>query len=216
MAQVLRIEVRLSDGHWAGDLTRLFPESLLRIEEHMPLGKGRGTATASIRTRDADSIKDSLEGSTSIEDLSVWEKTEHGMRFRVEIPRGGGGFIRPLMEVGLVPRTPFDVRDGWVDWTIECQQVNASELLMRLSDAEIPHRVLSIRSGSDESLLTPRQRQVFELALAEGYFDKPRRIDQAGMARILGISRSTLNEIVQGMESRVMKGLAGQIRGDSS
>ncbi len=43
----VRIEVRLPDGHWAGDVTRGNPNDVLRIEETMPLGRGRGTARVS-------------------------------------------------------------------------------------------------------------------------------------------------------------------------
>ena len=43
----LRIEVRLPDGHWAGDVTRANPTEVLRIEKHMPLSRGRGTARIS-------------------------------------------------------------------------------------------------------------------------------------------------------------------------
>mgnify|MGYP000326441201 FL=1 len=45
--QQIRIEVRLPEGHWAGDVTRSHPSAVLRIDEHMPLQKGRGTAKAS-------------------------------------------------------------------------------------------------------------------------------------------------------------------------
>ena len=44
MAQQLRIDVRLPQGHWAGDVTRDHPTAILRIEQHMPMSKGRGTA----------------------------------------------------------------------------------------------------------------------------------------------------------------------------
>ena len=44
MAQQLRIDVRLPHGHWAGDVTRQHPSATLRIEQHMPLSRGRGTA----------------------------------------------------------------------------------------------------------------------------------------------------------------------------
>ena len=42
MVNQLRIEVRLPEGHWSGDVSRERPEAVLRIEETMPLGKGKG------------------------------------------------------------------------------------------------------------------------------------------------------------------------------
>ena len=47
MSQHVRIQVRLPEGHWSGDVSRSLPSLVLRIEETMPLGKGRGTATLS-------------------------------------------------------------------------------------------------------------------------------------------------------------------------
>jgi len=43
----MRIEVRLPNGHWAGDVSRSHPASLLRIDEHMALAKGQGTGIIS-------------------------------------------------------------------------------------------------------------------------------------------------------------------------
>lgn len=212
MAQSLQLEVRLPEGHWAGDLTRLFPQAMLRIEEHMALGKGRGSATATIRCRDTTTVLTNINSLDSIMNVIVLEQSKSGIRFRVEIAKGGGGFLKALRKIGLTPKTPFEIRDGWVEWSIECDQNNARNLIEELNEDQIPHKILSIKSKEGESLLTERQRQVFELALAEGYFDKPRRINQNNMSEILNISKSTFNEILQSMSSKVMNEFAAEIR----
>jgi predicted DNA binding protein len=212
MAQSLQLEVRLPEGHWAGDLTRLFPQAMLRIEDHMALGKGRGSATATIRCRDTSTVHSSINSFDSIMNVIVLEQSKSGGRFRVEIAKGGGGFLKALRKIGLTPKTPFEIRDGWVEWSIECDQNNARNLIEELNEDQIPHKILSIKSKAGESLLTERQRQVFELALAEGYFDKPRRISQTNMSEILNISKSTFNEILQSMSSKIMNEFAAEIR----
>ena len=212
MAQSLQLEVRLPEGHWAGDLTRLFPQAMLRIEEHMALGKGRGSATATIRCRDTSTVLANINSLDSIMNFITLEQSKSGIRFRVEIAKGGGGFLKALRKIGLTPKTPFEIRDGWVEWSIECDQNNARNLIEELNEDQIPHKILSIKSKEGESLLTERQRQVFELALAEGYFDKPRRISQSKMSEILNISKSTFNEILQSMSSKIMNEFAAEIR----
>ena len=132
MTQRLRIEVRLPEGHWAGDFTRSHPQAVLSIEEHMALGRGRGTASATIRSTKPKTLLKDLEDLTSIDSLVLWEETGELLRFRVEISKGGGGFLKPLRKVGVVPRTPFEVRDGWVDWSIECDHDNARSLIEEL------------------------------------------------------------------------------------
>jgi len=37
----VRLEVRLPEGHWSGDVTRANPSAILRIEKHMPLSRGK-------------------------------------------------------------------------------------------------------------------------------------------------------------------------------
>lgn len=107
MAQQLRIDVRLPEGHWAGDVTRIHPKATLRIEQHMPLGKGRGTARcwANVPLDETITAHDGIDRLTPLEDGY----------FNVDISAGGGGFLRPLIDLGVVPRTPFEVRDGWVN-----------------------------------------------------------------------------------------------------
>ena len=111
----------------------------------------------------------------------------------------------------MIPNTPFEVRDGWVEWTIECTQIKAKNLIQRFREDGLPHRLLSTRSSSTE-LLTPKQRQVFELALREGYYDVPRRTSITEMARLLGVAKSTLSAQMHRMEAAVMSTFAEEIR----
>ena len=57
MVNRLRIEVRLPEGHWSGDVSRQRPEAVMRIEETMPLGRGRGTAKISSSNVLEDELK---------------------------------------------------------------------------------------------------------------------------------------------------------------
>ena len=151
MAQQLRIDVRLPHGHWAGDVTRQHPSATLRIEQHMPLSKGRGTA----RCWSNEDLHATVLNHNGIDTCT---DPEDG-RFSVTISAGGGGFLRPLVDLGVVPRTPFEVRDGWVEWTVEGSRETMRALVNRFRTDEIPHRLLSTRSTGTR-LLTPRQRGV--------------------------------------------------------
>ncbi|MCH1537621.1 MAG: hypothetical protein DWC01_01320 [Candidatus Poseidoniales archaeon] len=206
MAQQLRIDVRLPEGHWAGDVTRIHPKATLRIEQHMPLGKGRGTARcwANVPLDETITQHDGIDRLTPLEDGY----------FNVDISAGGGGFLRPLIDLGVVPRTPFEVRDGWVEWTVEGHRQQMRDLINRFRSDEIPHRLLSTRSTGPR-LLTPRQREVFEAASREGYWDVPRRINLTELAGLLGIAKSTLSNQLQRIESAVFHAFTDEIRRQS-
>ena len=195
MSQIVRIEVRLPDGHWAGDVTRVHSNSVLQIIETMPLGRGRGTAQIAA---EAELIAD-LKNLGGIESVSLLDND----KATVTIASGGGGFIKPLRTVGVVPRTPFDVIDGWADWTIQCSSQQAKDLVKEIKLGNLQMRLKSTRS-TKEKLLTPRQREVFELALRRGYWTAPREITLTDLSIELKIAKSTLSVILHSIECKII------------
>jgi len=201
--QQVRIEVRLPEGHWAGDVTRSHPSAVLRIDEHMPLQKGRGTAKASC----TEDIVSTVGGHAGIEEVRALGKQQ----FAVDIIAGGGGFLKPLLKVGVIPHTPFEVRDGWVDWTIACAQGKVRALVAGFNDEHIPYRLVSTR-GVSSRMLTPRQRLVFDAATQEGFYDVPRRISLTALAAKLDVAKSTLSAQLHRIESTVIHAFADEVR----
>lgn len=195
MSQVVRIEVRLPDGHWAGEATRESPSSTLQIIETMPLGKGRGTAQISTD----ELLLNRLEHLSGVESVNLLDVN----KATVTIASGGGGFIKALRVVGVVPRTPFEVIDGWADWTIQCSSSQAKQLIEEINSDEIPMRLKSTRSSNDK-LLTTRQTQIFELAKRKGYWNIPREISITQLAEITSSSKSTISVMLHAIESKIV------------
>jgi AraC-like DNA-binding protein len=199
----MRIEVRLPNGHWAGDVSRSHPSSLLRIDEHMALTKGQGTGIIS----STEDLSMTLIAHQGVADFEVVESN----RYHVTINAGGGGFLKPLLELQVIPKTPFTIRDGWVDWIIECDRDKMRGLIERFKEENIPYRLVSTRSSSSR-LLTERQRQVYDIALREGFYDPQRKITLTALAELLGVSKSTLSAQLQRVESTVMHFFSEEIR----
>ena len=195
MSQILRIEVRLPDGHWAGEATRENPSSVLQIIETMPLSKGRGTAQISTD----ELLLEQLDNLPGVENVNLLGKN----KATVTIASGGGGFIKALRVVGVVPRTPFEVIDGWADWTIQCSSSQAKQLIKQIKTDEIPMRLKSTRSNN-EKLLTTRQSQIFELAKRKGYWNVPREISISKLAELTGSSKSTISVMLHAIESKIV------------
>ena len=206
MVNQLRIEVRLPEGHWSGDVSRQRPEAVLRIEETMPLGRGRGTAKISSSSELAEELN-AHNGVDEVRNLG-------SNRYEVDIAPKGGGYIREIIEVGVIPQSPFEVRDGWVDWTIECSAEKSRELVQLLREREVPYRVVSTRTTGSR-MLTPKQRLIFDSALNEGYWDTPRRITLSDLAELLGLSKSTISVHLHKIEGVVLNSFAEEVRRNS-
>ncbi|MDP7001260.1 MAG: hypothetical protein QGH90_05100, partial [Candidatus Poseidoniaceae archaeon] len=164
----LIVQIRLPDGHWAGDLTRKVPHMILSIDEHMPLSHGRGTAKVLVQGPNIELCCNILDEHEGIENYTTFKKTDSVLELNVTIAKHGGGFLKELAIATVVPRTPFEVRDGWVQWEFATDQEHARSLINSLKTSETPHRVISFGTDSQSRLLTPRQREVFDLAVIEG------------------------------------------------
>ena len=112
---------------------------------------------------------------------------------------------------GGVPRSPFEVTDGGVEWTFSCTSEQALNLLTELTKSGIPHNLISTRQN-DSRLLTKRQTEVLEASLKSAYYDVPRLISITKLAAKLGIAKSTLSATLQRIESKVMNGFESEIR----
>ncbi len=214
-AQRLLIQIRLPEIHWAGIVTRSHPHLVLRVVEHMPLPKGQGSVLVEIVGIDSTTIRATLESVDAIDEFTILEEFDTAVEALLHIGAGGGGFLRPLMESEAVPRTPFEVRDGWVEWDLIVDQAHARLLVSKLKEGEITHRILGFGHTTNQRLLTVRQREVFDMAVSEGYYDTPRRITLTNLAKKLNVSKSTLCEMVHLIEKHIIEEFADSIRHQS-
>ena len=202
--------MRLQEGHWAGDLSRVIPEGTLHIQEHMPIGGGRGRTSAYIADAASDQWKKLLEVHSGIEDVEIREQGEE-IHLVLIITRDGGGFPRPLRMSGLLPKTPFQVRDGWVRWEFDGPSDRVKHLIDELQVEKVPHRIRSIGTRG-KRLLTERQRYIFDRVMQSGYYEYPRRTNLTKLAERLDTSTSSLSETLMRIEKRVMQGFQEDIR----
>ena len=214
-AQRLLIQIRLPEEHRAGIVTRSHPHLVLRVVEHMPLPKGQGSVLVEIVGIDSTSIRETLESVDAIDEYTILEEFDTAVEALLHIGAGGGGFLRPLMESEAVPKTPFEVRDGWVEWDLIVDQTHARLLVSKLKEGNITHRILGFGQTTNQRLLTVRQREVFDMAVSEGYYDTPRRITLTDLATKLSVSKSTLCEVIHLIEKHIIEEFADSIRHQS-
>jgi len=72
-----------------------------------------------------------------------------------------------------------------------------------------PRRKTSKRDTSGlfdhQVVLTARQEQILGTALAQGYFEFPRKISLTNLSELVGVRPSTLSEILRSAERRVLE-----------
>jgi predicted DNA binding protein len=95
--------------------------------------------------------------------------------------------------------------DGTTEWIIAFTGREAlTELLDRLKTDQVEVKILRLTSVADVESLTSRQRSIVEVALEEGYFDYPRRISLRTLAKKVGVSASTVSEVLRRAEKKIL------------
>ncbi|MBI0582686.1 MAG: helix-turn-helix domain-containing protein [Methanomassiliicoccus sp.] len=96
-------------------------------------------------------------------------------------------------------------KNGRLNWTMLVTQKSAlQELIDNLSKINARPKLVKLTEISDTDELTMRQEQITRMAFERGYFDFPRRIGLRELAKMFGISTSTLSEILRKGQRRIM------------
>ncbi len=72
-----------------------------------------------------------------------------------------------------------------------------------LEQVDCDVRLERVTPLSEKGVLTDRQEEIIQVAFASGYFDFPRRIGSQKLATKLGISLSTLSEVMRAAQRRI-------------
>lgn len=94
---------------------------------------------------------------------------------------------------------------GYVNWKLITVSNNSlRKLLEKLKDAGCEVELKKITKLDKKSLLTQRQEEIIKMAYERGYYDYPKKIILKNLAKIFEISPSTLQEILQRGEKKII------------
>lgn len=83
------------------------------------------------------------------------------------------------------------------------------EVLAKLEREGIESRIEEVSPLERRSSLTGRQREIISRAMAEGYFEFPRKVSLTRLSELVGVKPSTLSEILRSAERRIMANALG-------
>lgn len=204
-----QIVLQLKAPHnWVSEVTANHP-STVRILDCKPGESKDGIRQLVEITSDPDELKDIVR--------DVKESPLVKEAYIVETKRGRmvGSLLTESVFCGMVMSSNAFCRtclfrskakpDGTIEWTIAFSGREAlTELMDRLKENRVDVKILQLTSVADVESLTSRQRSIVEVALEEGYFDYPRRISLRTLARKVGVSASTVSEVLRRAEKKIL------------
>lgn len=186
-------------------------EALLHIDSF-----GDGTGVLLYRLHgDRNDVIDTIERTDDVisyDILEVEEANTFHLYLHVHPGEPAGTLMALCYEYALIIDTPIEFTDrGGILVTI----VGTHDMLREALKA-IPDRInISIQQvgqyspGTRDmlSMLTDRQREVFETAVEMGYYDIPRQVNQGELADRLDCAPSTVDEHLRKAESKMLSAL---------
>ncbi len=121
-----------------------------------------------------------------------------------------------LASRGFIQDAPVRVSRGTEYWSVFVNDTDRDRLHERLAeleeakDAEITVTKITTQAATNRtepvrlSLLSPRQREVFELACEHGYYSWPREVTTRELAEKANISKTTLLEHLRKSEAKLL------------
>ena len=114
--------------------------------------------------------------------------------------------LRALTGSDCFLTTASSLDDGRVEWKlITGAEGSLAELVEKLELYGCEVELKSTTHLTKKTLLTTRQEEIVRAAFEKGYYDFPKKITIKELANIFDISPSTLNEILQRGERKVMR-----------
>lgn len=198
-----RARLRLQSNEGLVALSRAHPEVSFAV---LGAWSSEDRLRALVETADvgASDLWETVAATDPLVNLEIRHDGPELVRFEVDTPRPPDHGA--MAESGVVPPFPLHLEGGWLSGELVTSREQLAAFREELETAGIPYEVELVESerAPPAGLLTDRQREVVEAALAAGYYDVPRESSLTELADDLGIDKSVVSRILQRAESRIM------------
>jgi len=206
LVSVCRLRVPLPQAAWIARFSREHPDVTIEILSHLDLGARRSLAEVRLHVTEVGPWADEIRALPQVEEVELLTSGPREARLRV-IHRTSS-FIPIFRELRLMRRFPFTIRAGEASWVVIASEQKLRQLLDRLSERAPGMRLESVRHAEVPTVgevLTPRQTELFQRAMAAGYFDVPRKITLTRLAAQERMAVSSLSEGLAIIEKKLLE-----------
>jgi predicted DNA binding protein len=198
-----KLTLTIPDDIWIGDITRKHPETRVRVLAAIP-NELSGIGLAEVSGPSVEAVLAAMvhdDELTNVETLQPHED-EALVQFETTNPL----LLLPARGSGLPLTMPFDIHGGEAVWTLTASSDRLSALGEQLDEFGIQYTVEYVQEyRTDDQLLTDRQQELVETAVAEGYYDDPRQCTLTELADHLDIAKSTCSSTLHRAEEVIVK-----------
>jgi hypothetical protein len=208
---IVKVDVEMNRHVWLSRFTRKHPDLVVEVHNVLVVGQHRVLGDFEILGPRFD-WKDEIGGFPDVLEVGPLDVPPDLGRYRVLFRET---VLVPLMvKLEVLLRYPTTARNGLLSFETVDRVSQIRQLLGALRRAGIKSRIASLRKEflrSRRPNFTPAQREMFQQALAMGYFHVPRRITLTRLSQKLSRSKSTVSETLAIVERKLAETVAGTL-----
>ena len=198
------LEITIPDSVWMGELSRQYPSAEFEILTVFPKENGGGVALAEITAAAVEEIVIEMDAYDEVTSTDFLQRTDETAL--VQFETSNPVLLLPVRNAGTPLELPFSVVDGTVNWEVTAPRDRLSTLGDQLRQFGIEFEVRAVRQEMEtEQLLTPKQMELIQTAVDEGYYDTPRECTLTELAEAVDIAKSTCSETLHRAEEKIVK-----------
>ncbi|MFA5862154.1 MAG: helix-turn-helix domain-containing protein [Candidatus Thermoplasmatota archaeon] len=192
---------------WCHEATLGDASVTVHVLAHFPSGHARVWEEAELEGPGWAEKLERIRALASVNSVDVLESSDTRARVRMNIDECP--LLHAAAASGVMPRFPFQVNDGVDEWLVITENGQVSSFVEDLRKRGAWVDVVYSREHHPHESLTPRQRQLMEHAIQQGYYEVPRRVTLTTLAQRLHVAKSTLSEALARGEKHVLEDMQG-------
>ncbi len=163
---------------------------------------GWGIVTIKGDDRVLDKMVEEIKSHSSVGRVQVKDRKQGMASLLVDVIRCRACKVLITSKAFMV--YPVDIRKGRMKWLlITDTNKTVGKLSEALKQVECDVKLERVTPLTEKGVLTDRQEEIIQVAFASGYFDFPRKIGSQKLATKLGVSLSTLSEVMRAAQRRI-------------
>jgi predicted DNA binding protein len=187
---------------WVTPVTEKFEVELFCQIGGYSTKAGWGSVTMKGEDEILDLAIKKIRGHPSVGGVTVKTRQLRSVTFIVDVVKCSACEV--LMKAKAFMVFPVSIHKGRMKWLlITDDNPTVGKIVDNLEKCGCDVRIERVTHFGGRGILTERQEELIRVALASGFFDFPRKMGTIELARKLGISVSTLSEVLRATQRRI-------------
>lgn len=197
-----RFVVSLPEGTWLGDLSRERPDTTVRLRAGLGTEQ-KAVGLCWLTAPDIEAVLAAIDAHPAVEAVGVFDRTD--TEAIVQFETNDSLLLWPALDAGVPVEFPIEIIDGEAVLDVVGDPDRITALGQTLESLAAGFTIEYIRDDDHSTQLTRTQCELLRTALAEGYYDTPRRCSLTDLANEIGLAKSTVSETLHRAEGVVVR-----------